>query len=367
MSAEVAIVAWIGTFLALGSAALLFGRMRGLPKAGRRQGMPKVSVIVPARDEEANLSKLLPALNAQTVVPHEILVVNDQSSDRTPEVARGAGARVIEGQPLPDGWFGKPWACQQGADTATGDWLWFIDADVEPEPDALERFATLMEERAVVSVCPWHRIERPYEELSVFFNLLMIGGIGASTWEGDDASGIGLFGQTLLVPRGLYDEFGGHRIVRKTVLENLHLSKHLEERGIRRICRVGRGAISMRMFPGGFGQLMDSWSKGSVSGAGLCSRRTILLSSIWITGMMMVMVSAAMIPLADGWHRPLAGLAFLTTAIGLLPLMRNAGGFSWWNAFAFPVGLLFYHGLFLRAAMRQRRGGTTQWKGRDVA
>lgn len=367
MSAAVAIAAWFGTLLALGSAALLFAGMRGLPKARRRDEVPKISVIIPARDEEANLSKLLPALNAQSLAPHEILVVDDQSADRTGEIARAAGARVIEGQPLPEGWFGKPWACQQGADAATGDWLCFLDADVEPAPDALERFAALMDERTVVSVCPWHRIERPYEELSVFFNLLMIGGIGASTWEGDEARGIGLFGQTLLLPRGLYREIGGHAAVRRAVLENLHLSKQLEERGIRRICRVGRGTIAMRMFPEGFGQLVESWSKGSAAGAGLSSPRAVVLCSTWITGMMMNLVSTGLMPLAEGMHRSLAGLAYLALAIGLLPLMRKAGGFSWWNALAYPVGLLFYQGLLFRSIIRQRRGAITRWKGRDVA
>ena len=155
--------------------------------------------------------------------------------------------------------------------------------------------------------------------------------------------------------------------MRKAVLENLHLSKHLEEFGIRRICRVGRGVIAMRMFPDGFEQLVGSWSKGCAAGAGLSSRRAIVLSSIWIAGMMMATVSAALMPLAHGVDRSLAGLAFLVCAVGLLPLMRKAGGFSWWNALAFPVGLLFYHYLLFRSLVHQRRGGTTQWKGRDVA
>jgi dolichol-phosphate mannosyltransferase len=92
-----------------------------------------VSVVVPARDEERRIGPLLAAVCADPQVD-EVVVVDDCSTDRTTEVAVAAGARVVAGRPLPDGWVGKPWALQQGLDAATGDWLVTLDADVVPAP-----------------------------------------------------------------------------------------------------------------------------------------------------------------------------------------------------------------------------------------
>jgi 4,4'-diaponeurosporenoate glycosyltransferase len=327
----------------------------------------KVSVIIPARDEERNLRKLLPALAGQSMPPHEIIVVDDQSSDGTAAIARAAGAKLIEGRDLPEGWFGKPWACHQGAEAASGEWLWFLDADVEPETEALERLSGLMTPDSVISVCPWHRTEQLYEQLSVFFNLLMVGGIGASTWRGDAAPGIGLFGQCLLIPRPVYDAVGGHAAVRQTVLENFHLSRLLEKEGVRKVSRIGRGSISMRMFPDGYEQLRESWVKGFASGAGLTSKPALVLCSIWLSGLMTLLVSTLLMPLADPVSRALTGLAFFAGGLGLVRLFRQVGGFAWWSALAFPLALVFYLQVFVKSVRRRHGGQKTQWKGRDVA
>jgi dolichol-phosphate mannosyltransferase len=90
-------------------------------------------VVVPARDEAGRIGDLVDALVRD---PHiaEVVVVDDESTDGTSAVASGAGARVVSGRPLPDGWVGKPWALQQGLDAATGHWLVTLDADVVPRP-----------------------------------------------------------------------------------------------------------------------------------------------------------------------------------------------------------------------------------------
>ncbi len=108
--------------LALWSAGfLLLGRLRPCARAGAAAPPLSVSVIIPARNEEHNLPTLLRSLASQAVKPHEILVVDDGSTDRTAEVARQLGATVIASKPLPDGWRGKTWACHQGAQAATGE------------------------------------------------------------------------------------------------------------------------------------------------------------------------------------------------------------------------------------------------------
>ena len=95
--------------------------------------LESISVIVPARDEATRIGPLLDAVVGAPGVT-EVIVVDDQSSDGTSTVAAAAGADVVTGAPLPDGWAGKAWALQQGLDAATGAWAVTLDADARPDP-----------------------------------------------------------------------------------------------------------------------------------------------------------------------------------------------------------------------------------------
>ena len=99
----------------------------------------KVSIIIPARNEEKTLSHLLSSIQCQTVKPHEVILVNDQSEDNTESIGRQFGARIINIDSLPEGWQGKNWACHRGAVNASGDIFLFLDADTTFEPGGLER------------------------------------------------------------------------------------------------------------------------------------------------------------------------------------------------------------------------------------
>lgn len=103
------------------------------PRIGALPGAPSVSIVVPARDEAQRIGRLLAAVVGDPQVS-EVVVVDDESSDGTADVARGAGARVVAGKPLPGGWVGKPWALQQGLEAATSEWVVALDADVVPRP-----------------------------------------------------------------------------------------------------------------------------------------------------------------------------------------------------------------------------------------
>ncbi len=116
-----------------------------------------VSIVVPARNEEATIEACLRSLTSQDYPAFEILVVDDQSSDRTAEIVRGIPrgrareVRLVPGAPLPQGWFGKPWACAQGAALARGSRILFTDADTVHAPGLLARaVAGLEEDRADV-------------------------------------------------------------------------------------------------------------------------------------------------------------------------------------------------------------------------
>ncbi len=97
-------------------------------------GNVAISIVVPARDEAARIGPLLAAVVGAPGVA-EVIVVDDESTDGTADVARAGGATVVTGEPLPAGWAGKAWALQQGLDAASGDWVVFLDADTRPSPE----------------------------------------------------------------------------------------------------------------------------------------------------------------------------------------------------------------------------------------
>ena len=164
---------------------------------GKREtsSYPYVSVIIPARNEEKSLPILLTSLRDQDFVPGEIITVVSHSEDRTREIAEQAGVKTILSEPVPEGWVGKSWACHQGAMIAKGELLIFLDSDTFLEKDGLERIVVACTENdGVVSIQPYHRTKRLYEQLSAFFNIVMMGAMGAFTVMAGHMKPIGFFG-----------------------------------------------------------------------------------------------------------------------------------------------------------------------------
>lgn len=304
----------------------------------------EVSIIIPARNEAHNLPKLLQSIRDQPAQPLEVLVVDDDSADGTAGVAAAHGATVIASMHLPDGWRGKPWACHQGSLAARGSHLLFLDADCWFEAGGLD--AILARYRGgAMSMAPYHRVRRAYEELSALFNLIMV----AST------TGHGLFGQMLLVERSAYERTGGHREVQGRVLENLHLASIYRAAGIGVASMPGRGMLAFRMYPEGLSSLVEGWTKGFAAGASETPRSAVLLVALWISGLMIALIALPFSP----WSAAL----YLAFALQFGLLLRQVGSFSWITALFFPVPLFFYLAVFARSL--RRSGKQVTWKGRE--
>jgi 4,4'-diaponeurosporenoate glycosyltransferase len=338
----------IVTLLLWSAGFLLLSRLRPCPEVSMARPSPPVSVIIPARNEEHNLPTLLRSLGTQPVKLHEIIVVDDGSTDRTVELASQLGARVIPSQPLPDGWRGKTWACHQGAKAATGDLLLFVDADTWFEPDGLARGLSNYRSGAF-SINPYHAVQKPYEDLSLFFNLNMILGTVPH----------GLFGQMLLVDRHSYGRIGGHETVRGRILENFWLAAQFRAAGIPVRSVAGRGVLSFRMYPNGLGELIQGWTKGFASGAGQTPRGTLLWIIAWMIGLML----APQVGLVTGdWLR--WGAAYVLCAAQVAWFSRLVGAFRWFTGILYPVPLIFFFLVFAWAVLRS--GKRVQWKGREI-
>jgi len=150
--------------------------------AARQTAASSISIIIPARNEEHNLDRLLQSLSNQTHKAHEIIVIDDQSQDATADVAKKYGCRVIPTEDPPQGWLGKPWACWTGSKLASKEILLFLDSDVYFHSDALAKLVSAFEQKkGLLTVQPYHVIKENYERLSAIFNIIVMAGVRAFT------------------------------------------------------------------------------------------------------------------------------------------------------------------------------------------
>ncbi len=323
----------------------------------------RLSLIVPARNEATNLPRLLSSMSSAGP-GMETLVVDDASTDDTAAVARACGACVLDAPPLPPGWRGKAWACHNGAAAAQGEWLLFLDADTSFVHNGLPRLLRVFEAgKGALSVLPWHHVERPYEQLSAFFNLVLAAATGGFPATPGRSRPM-LVGPCLLIGRAEYDRIGGHAAVRNQTLEHLEMTPRLAAAGIPTRLLGGRELLHVRMYPGGWRELIDGWSKAFVKGAARIPRCRVTAIGLWLTGAWLAWLPLLLLRLP-----PLRTMspAIPVTLYGLyaaqlMLLLRRVGSFHPLTGLLFPIPLAFYVGLCLRSALR--RSGT--WKGRRL-
>ncbi|HEX2700866.1 MAG TPA: glycosyltransferase [Acidimicrobiales bacterium] len=348
---------------------LLWRIPRCRPGRGDPEAAAGTSVIVPARDEEATLPRLLASLAEQEPPPGEILVVDDHSADATPTVARRAGATVVTAPPLPAGWTGKAWACWTGARSAGGRTLVFLDADTTLDPGGL---AALLDEHqrrgGLVSAAPDHVTERPYEQLSAFFNVVAMMGLDAFDPLRRRRAPRGAFGPCLVTTVDDYTAVGGHRAVRGKVVEDVALARRYTAAGRRLTCLGGRGAVRIRMYPAGPSQLVEGWTKNFAGGAGAARPTTFLLVSIWLSGCISAPWYLAMAGSGRGaLAGPAAGGLYAAYAIQLAWMLGRIGRFRRATAAAYPVPLAFFLAVFAGSLVLTHVRGMVTWRGRSIA
>jgi 4,4'-diaponeurosporenoate glycosyltransferase len=341
-----------------------------VPRCGldpSRTRYPKISVIIPARDEEKNLATLLPSLLAQDIKPHEILVVDDHSQDRTSDTARQLGTRVIVSRTLPSGWLGKPWACQQGAEAAVGEVLLFLDADTYLEPGGLRKIIdTFLRQPGVLSLSPYHRPQTWTEQFSAFFNIMQAAGMNAFSLVTRHKPA-GLFGPCLVIRPEDYHRVGGHAAVKGQLLENYSLARPLADQRIPVNLYGGQGTLNVRLYPGGLADLARGWSKSFARGAGQTPAFPLVLTILWISGL--VITSAVLIQaLAQrAWPESLAWLAAYSLYAAQCDWhLRKLGEFKRLTAWLFPIPLLFFLAIFIWSSFLLGIRKQVRWKGRTI-
>ena len=329
---------------------------------------PRISVIIPARNEERSLPSLLASLHNQTLKPDEVIVVDDNSDDATAEVAEKGGAKVIRAKPLPEGWHGKPWACWTGAQEAQGEILVFLDADTSVLPDGLFKIiSTYAEKKGIVSLQPYHTMEKAYEQLSAIFNIIVMAGLNAFTILGEKVKPSGIFGPCFVIGKDDYFTFGGHEKVKDTVLEDIAIGQLYKKEDFVIRCYGGKGTISFRMYPQGIAQLVEGWSKGFAEGAQGISVSVLLMIILWVAGgagdtriVLMTLISG------EGPVLFLAGLLYIFYAVQIYWMLFRIGNFKFYTALLFPVPLSFFIMLFCYSLILKIFKKRVTWKGRTL-
>ena len=333
---------------------MLLWRLRPLPPtpiSNRDQhGSPRpaVAVIVPARNESTALPQLLPHLLAGAREHDEVVVVDDHSTDATAEVARRLGARVITPPELPPGWLGKPHACWYGAQHTSAPVLAFIDADVEPPTDLIDRLAGAVgaNPEAVTSVQPWHHVKGPSEQLSLFCNVVALMGAGRfAIWP---LRATNAFGPVLALERSTYLEKDGHRSVRTMHTEDIGLARRIGQSEV----YSGRPDLAFRMYPKGLSDVIAGWTRSLATGALSVRWWLAIAIGLWVW-------TLAAGWMAGWWMYPLCALQ-----VGILA--RRAGSFSPVMAALYPLALTVFVLVLARSMFAVILKRQVTWKQRRV-
>jgi 4,4'-diaponeurosporenoate glycosyltransferase len=335
----------------------------------RKLDLAHVSVIVPARNEELRIQPLLESLQKQSTPAGEVIVVDDQSEDHTAQMAAQAGFTVLPASPLPTGWQGKSWACWQGAEKARGDVIVFLDADTILADDGLARiYHEFQKSPSPLSVQPYHRISQFYENLSAYFNLVLMMGTCSFTPLGSRIQPQAFFGPCQIMLRSDYLQSGGHSSTRSSVLDDVALGQHLTRSGIPIRNFSGRGVIDFRMYPHGIPDVIQGWSKNFALGSQSIGFLPMLLIACWIWGSFALFVDVIRTffqPFA--YYSAALPTLYVFAVFQLWQMLRRVGNFSPLTALLFPIPLLFFVLVFMRAAILSGLLRKVTWKGRSIS
>ena len=329
---------------------------------------PGLTVIIPARNEEKIIKHLLESLIDQDTESIEIIVVDDQSEDKTAEIAEKFAHQVVRSSTPPDGWLGKSWACWQGAKAASKEILLFLDSDVVLAPGAASRLlSNFKEKEGLLTVQPYHVMQKNYERLSAIFNIIVMAGVNAFTPLQSRLKPAGAFGPCMMCRKDTYFEVGGHKIAKHAILESLPMGHAFIQAGQVVRCFGGQGSVMFRMYPGGLRSLVEGFSKGFASGANAISISIMIMVVCWIFGGVSLtrhLIEALINGNGDaamGWL-----VLDLLYVAQIQWMLARIGNFGLRTSIFFQIPLLFFVMIFTLSLLKSSVLGRARWKGRMI-
>ena len=264
----------VGALVTLGS-GIAFYNFLTAPQLRKEKPKetPLVSIMIPARDEEANIKNCLQAVLKQKYPRYEVLVIDDNSEDNTANIVKKfSKVRFFQGKPLPADWTGKNWALAQLVKKAKGDLYLFIDADVHLEPDALSSAVAMFQKKKVkmLSCFPKQKMQGLGEWLTIpIINWLMMSFVPLDWVYRTEGDTVALaIGQFMLFDSRIYNDVGGHAGVKNINLDDVELARRVKRRGEKIIAVLSTGTVTCRMYDNFFASI-DGISRSFYRGAHL--------------------------------------------------------------------------------------------------
>lgn len=306
-------------FLILGIGVLIFwclriphflpGRLRQLPQTDFTQALPSVTIVVAARNEEKDIERSVRALLAQQRVNHEIVVVNDRSTDDTGRIldrlhAEDPRVRVVHNLVLPEGWLGKCWALKQGASQATGDYLLFCDGDAVFTPTGLAEILGVCKKENLdhLTLVPRMITDGGLEAAlsSSLFFLVFLFQNPALVFDRNRKGNFFGFGACNVVRRSLYESFGGHEPLKLEVLDDVFLGALAKRSGGSSGLYAGQRVLSLRWYSGVW-DFVKGIEKNAFAGLGFSLKHLSLALVFQVLFFFSPPVMALVLPLTFGW------------------------------------------------------------------
>ena len=340
---------------------------------------PLVSLVIPARNESRNIRRCAESALASRYPRLEVIVVDDHSTDDTAEIAEQLAAsdsrlRVITPPALPDGWFGKQWACATGAAAARGELLGFMDADTWQAPDLVTRVVSAMRARGsdLLSVAGmqelgsfWERMIQP----QIFAIMLQRFG-GTELVNGSRSASQKIAnGQCLWVRRDAYDALDGHAAVKHEVAEDVALAQLWFRAGRTVTLVLGLSQLSTRMYTS-LRELIEGWGKNIYAGG----RKAMPLGAFGRALYPLLLVTPGLLGVVPPIVLALGLLGVVGTGALTWAAIATGANLVWWllvylwlrlspvYALLHPLGAAMVVYIALGAIVRGRR---VRWKERD--
>ena len=355
-------LAWIALFLAAGPLLLGLWNLTLYRIPAPAYGTPQVSVLIPARNEEANIGDACAAILASTGVELELVVLDDASTDRTPEILRAIAdprLRLASAPKLPPGWSGKQHACHVLGGLARHDLMVFVDANVRLAPDALSRMAGYMQRHPVGLASGFPRqITVTWSEqlLLPLIHFLLLGFLPMAAMLRSPSPGLGAgCGQLFIARRDAYVRTGGHAAIKASLHDGLTLPRAFRRTGSMTGLLDATPFATCRMYANA-AQVWEGLCKNATEGmakpAALPVWTCILFGGQVLPAVLMVLSPSV-----------LAALALLASS-GLRLVLAARFRQPWLAAVLHPLGVLAVLVVQWSSLVRALRGRPATWRGR---
>lgn len=334
---------------------------------------PSVTVLIPARNEEANIRLCVTSLLTQNYPSLQVVVLDDNSTDNTGAIllelkVSHINLEVIQGKPLPNGWTGKNWACHQLAQIATSELVLFVDADTTFEPDAISHaVAALLKERAdFVTVLPRQIVATWGEKLVVpimnwsIFSIIPY----AIAHRVRTQKLVMAVGQFMLFRLHTYHEIGGHEAIRGEFLDDLPLAKRIKKQGFRWRLFNGSKLITCRMYHN-FREVSDGLARSLFTVFG---KNTLAYLWIWIC-LGITFLEPLIFIILHLFGLPIeiltlnASIVMLIISLILWGIVYLRFRYPFYLTFFFPLTIILSFYIAMRSLIITKTGRMT-WKGR---